>query len=74
MGSLFVAGIATDPWNAGTITSTNAPLNELNETQTSAFVSYLRAAFAAAHGDRPWVVIDASIPDGDVSHDRLSPA
>ena len=74
MGSLFVAGIATDPWNADTITSTNAPLAELNATQTTTFVSYLRAAFAAAHGDRPWIVIDASIPDGDVSDSRLSPA
>ena len=69
VGSLFVAGIATDPWNAGTITSTNAPLAELNATQTATFVSYLRAAFAT-HGDRPWIVIDASIPDRDVSHDR----
>ena len=69
-----MAGIATDPWNADTITSTNAPLAELNATQTTTFVSYLRAAFAAAHGDRPWIVIDASIPDGDVSDGRLSPA
>ena len=70
VGSLFVAGIAMDPWNAGTITSTNAPLAELNATQAATFVSYLRAAFASAHGDRPWIIIDASIPDGDVRVDR----